>query len=332
MRRDKSAKVTKEKKVQPGKKSEGYVLKKNTAMKILRYIAWAMLIFVFVRGVITIFAPDKETEVRHMIAAFKADLNGYKELNNEAMAFAQNFAKEYLSYKVKAEQEYMDRIKPYVSEAVRSQSNIWDFKNSATASYVQAYRMEQYGEKQLDVYVLAEITYTTNVLTEDQGKYTTDVKECQSVLKVPLYADNGKYVVESLPVFVSDTNGIKKYAVQNYFGTGIKENSKKEVVAAIGNFLKAYYEQDETVINYYLSKDADKSKFEGLDGRYTFEKIVSANCYQEPGADMICLLEYQIRDAVNNALVTQKVNLQVIKDGSKYYIVSMDARTGNLKF
>ena len=314
------------------KKQEGYVLKKNTFMKILRYAAWIMLFFVFVRGVITIFAPDKEAQVKKMIADFKEELNDYKELNNEAMSFAQNFAKEYLTYEAKGEQEYIERLKPYVSEVVCNQSSILDFKNSADATYVQAYRIEQYSKNQLDVYVLAEITYSINILSDDQSTYTTEIQKCQSVLKVPIYVDKGKYVVESLPVFVSDTNGIEKYTIQAYFGTSVNESSKKEVETSVGNFLRAYYEQDETVINYYLSKEADKSKFEGLDGRYTFEKIVSSSCYQEQGADMVCLLEYQIRDAVNNTLITQKVNLQVKKDGSKYYIITMDARTGNLNF
>ena len=42
---------------------------------------------------------------------------------------------------------------------------------------------------------------------------------------------------------------------------------------AVTSFLKAYYEQDETVIDYYLSQDADRSKFIGLDGRYTFDRM-----------------------------------------------------------
>ena len=312
-------------------KSEGYVLKKNAGMRILRYAAWAMLVFVFIRGVVTIFAPDKEMEVRHLIAEFQDELNESKELNNEAMAFAQNFAREYLSYQTKGEQEYRERIKPYVSREVYNQSNIFDFKSSASASYVQAYRMEQYGDKQLDVYVLAEITYTQNVLAEDKSTYITENKKCCTVLKVPLYADKGRYVVEALPVFVSDENGMEQYGVQDYVGTGMKDSDKKNVETAVKNFLKAYYEQDETVIDYYLSKEADKSTFEGLAGRYTFEKIVSLSCYQEQDADIICLLEYQIKDSVNSAVMMQKVNLQVKKDGGRYYIVTMDARTGNLQ-
>ena len=81
------------------------------------------------------------------------------------------------------------------------------------------------------------------------------------------------------------------------------------------------------VNDYYLSQDADRSKFIGLDGRYTFDRMQSVRCYQEESM-IVCIAEYKISDVVNGAKRWQKVRLNVVRgsDG-KYYIQSMSART-----
>lgn len=331
-KKEKTEQKPKEKAVKKKERDEGYVLKKNGAMKALRIIFWTILVFIFIRGVAAILVPNKETVVDQMIQEFQSSLKEEKELNTEALAFAQNFAREYLTYTQRGEEDYRQRIKPYVSNNVYNQQNIVDFKNSAAAAYVQAYRVEKYSDTQLDVYVLAEVEYFTTSLSQNQSTYETATESEQTVLKVPLYRADGKYVVESLPLFVSDSIGVEGYAVKDYYGTSLKEAQTKEVKSSAENFLKAYYEQDTTVINYYLSASAEKSRFDGLDGRYAFGKITSISCYQEQGEAIVCLVEYTIKDRVNDTALVQKINLSVTKDGSRYYINAMNTRTGDIDF
>ena len=311
---------------------EGYVLKKNSGAKIARIIIWLMLGFVFIRGIASILTPSNDSRVEQMIDDFKEELSFSKELNNETMAFAQNFAREYLTYSYKEDIEYRERIKPYVSSAVYNQTEILDFKHTAKAEYVEAYRIEQYSGTQWDVYVLADVVYQQNVLAEDQSTYITRETREQTVLKVPLCVEKGKYLVESIPVFVTDNNVLQHYEISGYAGTAVKEAVGKEVETAVSNFLKAYYSDSASVIGYYLDESADKKEFAGLDGRYVFKELVSCKSYQEPGENIVSIVEFQIKDSINDAVLTQLINLQMKKEGSKYYIISMDARVGNLNF
>lgn len=333
-KKDKTDKMVKEEKPEKAKervkkeKSKQYVMKKNTGMKVLRIILWLMLTFVFLRGIAAIFKPDKEEAVNQMISEFKENYNDFTSLNDEAMAFAQNFVREYLTYEIKGEEEYKNRLQPYVASGFFNSGAVNDFTATAEAVYVQAYRMEDYTDAQKDVYVLAKVAYTTRTLQEDQT-YTTSTSTNQIVLKVPIYCEKGAYVVESLPLVVSDSVAIEKYAVSEYYGNSLPDAQAEAIKTSVENFLKAYFEQDASVINYYLASSADKDEFTGLDGRFTFAGIDSIKSYQGESG-IICLVEFKIKDTQNNAKLLQKVNFSIQENGGKYYIKSMDTRTGNL--
>lgn len=318
----------KEKKPRKEKKPKYYIMRKNTVMKVLRVIFWVMLIFIFIRGVITIFRPDKEDEVSRMISEFKENYNNFTNQNTEIMSFAQNFANEYLTYEARGEADYKKRLEPYMSSAVLS-GHINDFAAAADAVYVQAYRMEDYSENQKDVYVLAEVEYTTRKLEADQT-YTTATSRNELVLKVPVYCENGAYIVESLPLIVSDDVNLEKYLPEEYYGTTLEDSKAASVKTSVQNFLKAYFEQDESVINYYLAASADKTAFSGLHGRFAFIGIDTIKIYQDAGGDIVCLVDFQVQDTENDVKMMQTVNLTIQESGGKYYITAMNARKGNL--
>jgi len=316
-----------------GKKKEepAYRVRKNTGAKVLRAVFWFMLIFIFIRGVTSVLAPNQHEETEQMIADFKAEYSTFSNQNAEAMAFAQNFAKEYLTYKEKGEQEYKIRIQPYVTTTFLNAGKWVDFKAAATVTYAEAYRVESYSKNQLDVYVLVDVEYSNRYLLEDGQTYTTEITNRQVVLKVPVYTENELYVVENIPLMVNDSNYIEKYKISDYSGTALSDTTTNAIETSVTNFLKAYFEQDENVINYYLAENADKDSFIGLDGRFTFQKIENIRCYREEGSDIIvCLAEFKIKDGENGAVMLQKINLSILENGGKYYIESMNTRTGNL--
>ncbi len=326
-------KVERKKEKKPKEKKthdKGYILKKNIGMRVLRVLLWIILVFIFVRGIVAIFNSDKEAEMKRLIADFKVEYGNFTNQNNEVMAFAQNFVREYLTYEIKGEEDYKNRLKPYVSKTFLNDS-LNDFKNSAAAVYVQAYRMEEYSPNQVDVYVLAEVEYYSRTLDNDAQSYVTNCSRSQIVLNVPVYISaEQSYVVENIPLPVTDSVYLEEFGIQEYSGTGLEDTTA--IKTSIENFLKAYFEQDESVINYYLDIGADKEKFSGLKGRFTFLGIDDLKCYQEPGADITCLVEFNIKDISNDAKLLQKINLSVRESGGKYYIKSMGTRTGNLNF
>lgn len=309
-------------------KSEGYVLKKNTAMKVLRWVLWLMLLFVFVRGIFSIFQQDKEQQVEALIRDFRQNYSTFTNQNEEVMAFAQNFAKEYFTYESRGEAAYKSRLASYVSKDFFEKS-VLDFKANAAVSYAQAYRLEDYSEKQKDVYVLVEIVYTKQVLEEGQG-YQTQTDTSLVTLKVPVYCQESAYVVECVPMIVTDANNLEAYAAEEYSGISLSETQQAAMATFIGNFLKAYVEQDASIISYYLDASVDKTLFAGLDGRFMFTGLESLKCYQLTNGDILCLVEYMVQDSVNDAKVLQKINISVKNVGEKYYITAMNTRIGNL--
>lgn len=324
-------KLVKEKPIKEKKEhSKGYVLRKNTVMKVLRVVVWVMLTFIFIRGVLDIFEPEKDDEVKQLIQNFKEEYSEFSNQNAEVMSFAQNFVREYLTYEARKKDDYNKRLKPYVSTSMLN-SEVNDLSKSATAIYVQAYRIEEYSSNQMDVYVLAEVEYTTRILEEDGQTYTERKSLSQMELSVPVYVKDGFYVVENVPLMVSDTVNLEKYSIEDYYGTSVDSTKTEAIETSVTNFLKAYYEQEDSVINYYLSPEADKSKFTGLRGRFKFLEIDSILCYQGVGGEIIGIVKYQIQDAENEAMLLQEVNLSIKESGGKYYINSMGARTGNLQ-
>lgn len=324
------AEAAEEVKAKPEKKekSEGYVLKKNTAMKVLRCILWLLLLFVFVRGVFSIFRQDKEQQVEALIRDFKQNYSTFTNQNEEVMAFAQNFAKEYFTYETRGEEAYKARLASYVSEDFFAKS-VFDFKADAEVVYAKAYRLEDYSENQKDVYVLLEVAYTKHML-EDGKAYQTKSETSLITLKVPVYCQEAAYAVECVPMIVTDANNLEAYTAGEYSGTSLPETQQAAMETFIGNFLKAYVEQDASIISYYLDSAVDKTLFAGLDGRFMFAGLEGLKCYQLSNGDILCLAEYSVQDAVNDAKVLQKINISVKNTGEKYYITEMNTRIGNL--
>lgn len=315
------------------KKKEEYVIKKVGWTKIARYVFWILLFYFFARGVAITLRPDNTEVVTNMISKFREDFSNYKDQNEEIMSFAQNFAKEYLTYKNREEEDYKQRILKYVSKDFYNQSDIVDFRGTAEAIYVQAYRKEQYSQDQYDVYVKASVNYSIQVPSEQGDTFETKNIQKDVILKVPIYTNGSEYIVEDIPMYVNDTIKYEQYEAKKYSGDSVSDDAVvTNVKNALSSFFKAYYEQNQNEINYYLTKDADLTKFIGLDGRLKFETIDSINCYQTAGTeDILCITKVLTRDSVNEVAIYQQFNIIVQKINNKYYVKDLNTKTINIQ-
>lgn len=317
-------------------KEKNYVLQRNGYLKVLRAFLWTFIVFFFVKGILVTAQPTDEEQIDQTIKNFKQEFASFKGENEEIMSFAQNFAREYLTYSVKDEAGYKSRLQPYVSDRVLKMTDITDFSASAEATYVQAYRKEQYSENQYDVYVLADVTYTyTDSFSDENGTVTTvrHTKTDKTYLKIPVYAANSAYIIEDLPVFVSDSLLYADYDTSALSGSKASDAVTADIRTTLLNFFSAYYEADQSVIDYYISSTADKSTFWGLFGRYQFDSITSLNCYEVEGVNgYVCLVNIKIKDSGNNATLSQQYNLLIRSEGTRYYIQDMNTKTMNLNY
>lgn len=334
----KRSKKTKKPKPEKAKKpkTEEYVLKKNTGMKALRIVLWTMLVFVFIKGIVSIFQKeDGIDEVNAIISNFRQEFASVKEENEELMSFAQNFCREYLTYSIGEKEDYLERIRDYASGTVYNNSSLVDFKANAVCTYINAYRKEEYAAGQYDVYVYAVVEYEKQVLNEDGQTYTTEITQDEATMIVPVYAAAGRYIVEDIPLFVEDSMTTDSYTASGYSGgTSMTDTAAVEAIkTSIGNFLASYYSAEQSVIDYYLNSTADKSRFTGLNGRFSFDHIDSIGCYKNADGSVLAVVGYVIIDAVNGSQMYQEVNVLLIEDQSsgRYYILDMNTRIKNLR-
>lgn len=331
MKKEKEKKESKNNFVREKKeKSQGYKLKNNNMIRVMRVVFWIFLIWFFIRGLAISLRPDQTNEVNQVISDFKKEFSNYKDQDSELLSFAQNFVKEYMTYQDQDEEGYKQRIRKYVADNVYGNSDLSDLKGNAKVTYVKAYKKESYSTNQVDVYVLADITYTLKTLTKDTTTFEEKTKEEEVVLKVPIYisSSDNTYIVEDTPMFVNDSMKTKNYkSGEEYYASEINDDmQKKGIEKSLTIFLKAYYEQEQKVINYYLTEDADSKKFIGLDGRFKFNDISDLRCYQDENSNnIICILKIKVQD-INEVTMLQEFNVILVRNNNKYYVEDMNTK------
>ena len=309
-----------------------YVMRKNTVFLVLRTVLWIALAFIFLRGVAVSLRPDPVTEVNKTIDDFKMDFVGYQEQDNEVLAFAQNFAVNYLTYTAGAEADYISRLEQYAAKTVTGQGNRFPSGAAATVIYAQAYRKEAYSPTQVDVWVLLTVEYRSKQQSTD-GIVSEQTATETAVLKVPVSMVDSRYMVEDVPVFVADSNRQAEYKTAAFKGGGECDRATTEgITQALTMFYKAYYMDEQSAINYYLAPNADLTDFVGLGGRLTFDKITSLRAvYLQEGVtnQFVAVLTVQVTDR-NGAAMLQNYNVQLVYRDGQYYVQSMDTRNFNL--
>lgn len=317
-----------------------YIMKKTAHLKVFRIVFWVLLISVFFLGVKSIFKLNTQLDPEEIIKEVKVE-ESKKPKQEEIFSFAENFTRQYVTYTKDGEDSFLARIKPYVSERILETQNIYDFKTASNANYVNAYRLEPYSETQFNVYVTVSASTVSFEEVKDKKKQET-IKTPKTfganyTLKVPISITNKSYVVEDLPMIVSDSSyyGNKDYEVKLMQSEEVKVDGLEE---SLMNFLKAYYKEDQTVIDYYLDAGADKTKFCSLidTAIFNFEKITELKIYQAAnGKDYICLVKFNLINKNTKGVILQQFNLIVRQDSSKgkqkFYIKDIEPRTNNIK-
>lgn len=344
-----------DKKAVKQKEAKDYTLKKNTLAKVLRVVFWGCIIFLIIRGIVAIIKPDRTDVLMDRMKQVESGAKEEIQQNSEILSFTEDFVKQWQTYT--NEEEFKSRLAAYVVPAVLEQQNIHDFTSTSKATYVNAYRMEDYAAGQYDVYV--EVIYTntrmvtveqvveTEPETEKKNKKKTETEtpqteviqqpvtvESTKVLKVPIQVtEDGKYIAEGIPLVIDDQ--------ENLPGKYRKEEVTLEVIEEVAtyqemltNYLKAYYSESQSVSEYYLSPDAKKSNLYGFadPGKVEFIALTEVKAFRKAAGEVLCIATYQIRDIATEAVSLQQCNI-VIDDSEveRLYIKELNTKAFNLK-
>ncbi|MFT8352891.1 conjugal transfer protein [Clostridium saccharoperbutylacetonicum] len=302
------------------------LLSKTTVSKCVKLLLWIAFAFVFIRGTFTLVRADPVKDMQNQEKIFKKQISETNVLENRAFSFAQNFAKDYMTHIPKDEESYKSRLSKYMTSNLMNNIKFND-NDYTIVLYSEAYDIKQYSEKQFDVYVYLRVQYRTpkTTLQLDASQYA--ISEDDMYLDVPIaYTDD--FVVEDMPVVVAGPG--KGYVDTKYYnGDSADMEISKNVEKDLNQFFKAYYEQNQTQIDYFLSLDEGYT-VKALNGRYTFDKIDKIATYNTNSKNVyLAIVEFKVKD-VNGTELVQKFNVKLTMKNDKYYINQLNTRSINI--
>jgi len=217
-------------------------IKLKTFGRIVLIILWICLIFLTTKGIISILNPNKLSKEDIKIETSKNTAS--KIIEDNAVSFAENFTKEYLSY-YGDEDEYKKRISLFTS-------NNLDFENTTpfNVTYVNAINHYWSGKNT----ILVDCVIRGSVYNPE-GKDKTVVKipdEKVYYLRIAVSVFDGNFLISDYPTFISSPSKIQLETTNNIDGTELDdENKKNNIKNVITSFLTAYNRGQNTEMKYF---------------------------------------------------------------------------------
>lgn len=323
-KRDPAAEPKSRKTREKRKDDKEYIVRKNTTMKILRGVLWTILAFLMLRGAISILRPADSETVEAALAGYSDEIAAIRTdivLENEILSFAETFASDYYTYDLWNRKEFRARIKPYLSNSIYKIVEDTDVHNfdfdSCRTIYANAYKTETVSDNQKDVYVSIQTQYVEN---GEKNSF---------VLKVPVYISDAGFCIENLPMLVTDA--IEDTGSYETVPVGQRELEIENLDEVITNFLSAYYGESQPVLDYFLTENADKTKFQILGGRWSVEKINAIKAYEVEGEPdkSIAIVNFALCD-INGNQFLQRYTLLLSLEDNQILIEDINTRTNNI--
>lgn len=307
-------------------KSKESKLNRTTGLKIARIVIWAILVFIFIRGTLNLIRPDPVSAMQKQEKNFMNEISSSNALENRAFSFAQNFAKDYMTHIPKDDDSYKQRLLKYMPQDL-ADSIKFDDSDYTTVLYSQAYDIKKYSGNQYDVFVYLRVQYRIpdkNIPQVDPNNIQYTTSENDVYLDVPIAYSNN-FVVEDVPSVAAPQ--LKGYIQTNtYNGDSAADNINSDVQSDLNQFFKAYYEQNQTQVDYFLDLD-NGQQVNALNGRYKFNNIDKITTYNTNTQNVyLAVVEFNVQD-VNGNLLPQKFNVKITKKDRKYYINQLNTRS-----
>ena len=301
-------------------KSKSFKIKTVMFQSIGRVILWTLIIFLFLRGVGTLFVSSETGEAQRLINQF-IDEKGYKErVELEAASFAEGFAIEYFTYERGG--DYEERLLRYLPSSISLGS---PGHGKIRALNSRGYSVEWFSGNQLNVSVAVKVLYEIQLQENNETK--TQSKEDEVYIVVPVMELEGKYIVEDHPSIVPAPTKAEVSTIF-YSGAGPDSAVVNEIKEVLESFFKTYYSGSPGEISYYMHEN---KRVSGLEGRYQLNRLENVRVYDIGIQDEhLVIAELTITDSMSGILYKQGYHIQLIKVNNRYYIKDFSVRTVNI--
>ena len=305
--------------------------KKNNLVRIMpfriaRGFLWGLIAILCIRGTVSIFKGNQGEEIEKKNKKFLDRLEQENSLEVKAYSFAEDFSRDYFTRYPNSPQDFENRIKKYTTEQLAKEMNNGTYSEVFDAS---AFYFEKYSENQVNVSVKARVrVYTPKAgqeqVPQDAWQYDTNLTDYY--IKIPIVYDKDlNMAVDDLPVMTAPQT-IASFKNKEFNGT---TETNTDIVNKINNsltqFFKAYYEQNQTQIDYFL---VDGANILGAGQKFTFNNIERSSIYKIKDKEFLAIVNLNI-DSYSNTL-KQGFNVTVVQDGDKFLVKALEPRTSNI--
>jgi hypothetical protein len=273
-------------------------------------ILWSSLFFLVFKGIWSIVNPIN-IDVESIKKEYE-DKTLENQIIDNAISFAENFSKEYMSYYGDSD-EYSKRIKYFTKDELNLENT-----KLFEVTYVNSFN---YSELENNL-IIVDCLVSGEEFSNDEKKENSEKigSEEKYYIRSAVKIKNEKFVICAYPVFISSPASVE-IDDEILKGEELDDESKEsEIKKVIVSFLKAYYEGENTEIQYFMDnlKSNEKSK------AFKFSSIDNLNINWNKEDLYYVKTSYYATDGDNKFLQSMEFELK-LKD-KKFVITKYDVK------
>ena len=305
--------------------------KKNNLVRIMpfriaRGFLWGLIAILCIRGTVSVFKGNQGDEIEKKNKKFLDKLEQENSLEVKAYSFAEDFARDYFTRYPSNQQDFENRIKKYTTEQLAKEMNNGTYSEVFDAS---AFYFEKYSENQINVSVKARVrVYTPKAgqeqIPQDAWQYDTNLTDYYITIPI-IYDKDLNMAVDDLPVMTAPQT-LASFKNKEFNGTTeTNQDVVKKINDSLTQFFKAYYEQNQTQIDYFL---VDGANILGTGQAFTLKNIEKTSIYKIKDKEFLAIVNLNI-DSYGSTL-KQGFNVTVVQEGDKFLVKALEPRTTNI--
>ncbi|MEN8906291.1 MAG: conjugal transfer protein [Clostridiales bacterium] len=282
----------------------------KTFGNIALVILWTCLIFIFIKGTISIAKPV-EVNIKDIDSEQKE--SSKKLIESRAIAFAENFTREYMTY-LGDDEDYIKRLKEFVSNDLTMENS-----RLFSTSYVNSTKTNWIDEETIlvDCTVIGFYQNKENIIQNPDILKTEEIYHIRTAVNI---IDN-KFLITEYPTLISSPKkATLDNKTQNEDLEEIDKKDREQIEKVVKSFLIAYYEGKNTEIDYFV----DDLKINEKPKSFKFKELKDLSIYMDNEITFHAKTSYYVGKNEDKLLQNMEFRLKV-KD-NKFIILKYDTK------
>lgn len=306
----------------------------RTFFKGVQTAIYISFIIIFALGIYQIVKSKQPKVIKNIV-----EYNIAESESETAKAFALAFTKEYLTYKNSDQEDYLERIRPFLINALSNTVRIDYSKGSSKVLDAIVWKVDKLDAKHSNIIIRANIETINEVdviIEKDiQGKEVRRprIEEKVVYISIPIGYYEGSYLVDDYPVFVTKPDRPSEASFDTYVGSRtVLEDIKQQIKEVLTNFFITYSTGNAGQIAYYME---DNRKIKGYEGEYIFNNIDTLDVYENGKGLYTAVVIIGVKDKELGTLFRQRYLIDLVKktEGNvdRFYIRDINIRGNKFK-